>query len=938
MSHPFLPRLTVLALVLAAPAVAGSEGLRVIQETPTALTLELTTPKWTFLKTGAVTRVRVPGWAYTRTPGGPELPVAGTLVRVPAGATPRVEVLEETVEVVPGIRLGRVPALVGPEGVETAIAPLADAGGGFLPQEPVLLSDPIRFQGQAQVRVLLHPFRWDPGSGDLRCATRMVVRVTFAPAGFGLAGPGTGPSVAAPGAGRSQAATPATLVPAAPAAPALAPSLEPLNPSGHPGRNPRAPEWREPEQSALRLEVKRSGLYRIGYQDLPLGQMGRPDLAPGDFQLSCQGMEVPVRVFCANGRTLAAGDYLEFYGEALDTQVTGINVYCLSYAGAPARRLQVLDGTPAGSATVTTFTPTLHREENHAWWALTPGAPTSDFWFWEKLMAPARVDHPFTLAALSPGPASLRVTLRGVTHTGTTPGHHTRILVNGTQVADEFWSGQGEFVHDVALPAGLLVPGANTLTVDAPGDTGATVDGVWLNHFEVDWTSPIQAAGDVAVFTADGMGATVIQVAGFTTADLQLYDITNPGDPQRITGAITVAENGKFKATFQDVLAGSKRYWASTAQQCLSPAAISLWKPSGLWRSQLKGADYLLVTPRAFQAAAEPLRRYREAQGLRAMTVAVEDIYTAFSGGVADPQAIQDFLLYAHEYWVAPAPVQVLLLGDATQDYRGYTGLSKQSLVPAHLSVTADLGLTPDDSWFVTPPGAGGMPVMNIGRLPAATAQAAQVVVQKLLAFEASTAAPVAKTLLVADNADPEFQIASEDLARLLPAAMSPLRVYLGPVADPVAANQAILAGFNGGLHTVAYYGHGNVTYWTRNIFQSSDVALLTNGGQLPMVFSFDCLNGYFAAPDYPCLGETLVAAPAGGAVAVFASSGLGYNWEHALLGNQVFTLLYGPGHPTLGEACTQAKILAFGQGASLDLVKIFTLIGDPATRLKRIP
>src|SRR5207253_7865011 len=88
----------------------------------------------------------------------------------------------------------------------------------------------------------------------------------------------------------------------------------------------------------------------------------------------------------------------------------------------------------------------------------------------------------------------------------------------------------------------------------------------------------------------------------------------------------------------------------------------------------------------------------------------------------------------------------------------------------------------------------------------------------------------------------------------------------------------------------VNYSGHGNVDVWTgAPIFNNSDAIALTNGHKLPLVVVMDCLNGYFVAPNLDCIGESLLKAPNGGAVASFVSSGLTIpDGQHAM-GQRLF-------------------------------------------------
>jgi len=686
----------------------------------------------------------------------------------------------------------------------------------------------------------------------------------------------------------------------------------------------------------VRIEVATTGLHRIPYASLPLADLGTPVIAPYELRLTCGGKDVPLRVVAANGHAMAAGDYVEFYGQALGQNFSDTNVYRLSWDGRSTRRMRSADGTPGtGTATITDFQDRLHLEENHMWYSLTPGAPAQDYWFWAKLTSPVQWDQAFTIPAIGAGTVTVQATFQGLTDLPATPDHRTVVLVNGTQISDESWDGQSAYTQVATLPDGLLHSGSNTLSVSLPN---STLDQIYVNAFDITWTRPIAAVNDKVRFTVSGTGTEVIQATGFTGSDIQVYDVTDPADPRRIQGAAVSASGGGYKVVFADQLAGTTTYVATTAAACLNPSTVAAWTPSGIRRSHLNAADWILITPRAFLDAAQPLVRFRQDQGLRAVAVAVEDIYSEFADGVADPSAIQAFLTYAHANWTAPAPAYVLLLGDATLDFKNGYGYGKVNRVPPHFSWTSDLGLTPDDNWYVTLGDPGEMPAMAIGRIPAASAAAAGTAIQKVIAYEQSATATPSRALLVADDQDSTFQASAELMAQSLPASLTPQKVYMSSVADAATAHTAILGAFNGGVHLAAYFGHGNTTFWTRNIFQNSDISLLSNGSALPFLMSFDCLNGYFAIYSMYSLGETLVADPSVGAVAVFASSGLGYNWEHEILGNLVFKAVCQNGKRVLGDICAQAKIDAYGQGASLDLVRMFTLLGDPAMKLKPLP
>ena len=99
----------------------------------------------------------------------------------------------------------------------------------------------------------------------------------------------------------------------------------------------------------------------------------------------------------------------------------------------------------------------------------------------------------------------------------------------------------------------------------------------------------------------------------------------------------------------------------------------------------------------------------------------------------------------------------------------------------------------------------------------------------------------------------------------------------------------------------------------------------------LSFVVVMDCLNGYFQDPVLQGLAEALLNAPNGGAVAVFASSGLTVpDGQHAMA-TQLYTLLYGSQSVPLGDAVKVAK----GATTDIDVRRTWILFGDPSMKIR---
>lgn len=346
------------------------------------------------------------------------------------------------------------------------------------------------------------------------------------------------------------------------------------------------------------------------------------------------------------------------------------------------------------------------------------------------------------------------------------------------------------------------------------------------------------------------------------------------------------------------------------------------------------GADFILITPEEFAPSLFPLCQLRKNQGHRIKCVTVEDIYNEFNYGIFHPSAIKTFLQHAYDNWTPPSPGYVLLVGDANTDYRDKFVTGKETKVPVHL-YQSELGITPNDNWFVCVDGSDALPDMFLGRISASSAARAGEMADKVIGFERSTSYDPGGVLLTADD-ETDFENLCEDLIPYLPPAFYTDKVYLSFFPNVNDATQAIISSIDGGVMITNYVGHGSTTNWAGEMmFVSSDVASLNNGDCLTFVLALTCLNGYFSLPDIYCLGEEFMVAPDKGAIGCLAPSGLGYLWEHELLDKEIFSILFDQGERIMGYVTTQGRIIAYSKGATLDLVQVFTLFGDPATILK---
>jgi hypothetical protein len=201
--------------------------------------------------------------------------------------------------------------------------------------------------------------------------------------------------------------------------------------------------------------------------------------------------------------------------------------------------------------------------------------------------------------------------------------------------------------------------------------------------------------------------------------------------------------------------------------------------------------------------------------------------------------------------------------------------------------------------------------------------------------------------VFVADNPDyvdyGNFPAYADTLAnQYLPSAYSAQKIYYGITHTTVsAARTAIKDSFNQGALIVNYIGHGYMQSWAgENLLSVSAVPSLNANARLPFVVSMSCMVGYFHFPSFPnqdnsSLAEVLLRSSGKGAVAVWASTGMGYADGQDFLNRGLFTAIFINHQTRLGVAISQAKLyLSSNTYGYTDLIDTFTLFGDPATQL----
>jgi hypothetical protein len=686
------------------------------------------------------------------------------------------------------------------------------------------------------------------------------------------------------------------------------------------------------------------GVYTLDYATLAAAGVPVTGAALADVRLFWRGQEAALHELGTG--LFDPGDALVFYGEKFhgnrqDEEYTDENVYWLTVdASTPGLRMATRDvaptGAPAGVCEVTVV-----AEQNLRYWArasATPGTLTTWFWEYVNVANTATRTYPIDLPApLTTGdPATLAVELASFNYNdNVNPDHHVRLTFNGTALGDFYWDGKTGHVITTTVPAAALLAGRNSLRVAYVTDVGH--QSVFFDRATLTYRQSPVAGNGTFVCEALTDAAATYTVADWP-AGARLYDVTAPLRP------VALINGG---AAFADTAPVGARYVGEIPR----PVTLTRYTPDGDLLVPATGADQIIVAPRHFFAALQPLVVQRQSQGLRVRLVNVDDIYALFNGGVFHPEAIRAFVAYAHANWPGPAAKYLFLVGDGNFNFKGHNPATYGEFTPTWIPpyrafVDPTQGDVPVDSRFGDVDG-DGMPEVFVGRLPAQTGAEVAAYVAKVLAYEAQPPADwQLHALLVADNGqdyDEGFDRLLERLRILFPTAMTAQTVYMKDHCPPAltrcpAATAALTQAWDAGAGLLAYAGHGSIHRWAHEpLIFNTELAALTQNQALPFLLSLDCWDGYWMfPPKYPApgaqdvrsIGEWVTTVlTETGAIAAYGPAGLAYATREEALARAMFTAAFQQGEFNLGA------LSQIGREAihSYYEAETYTLFGDPA-------
>jgi hypothetical protein len=365
----------------------------------------------------------------------------------------------------------------------------------------------------------------------------------------------------------------------------------------------------------VKIFVDHEGWYRVTQPQLVATGLS-PNADARSLHLFAEGVEQPIRVI--GGDVFGPQSAIEFYGTAIDTPYSGQRVYWLTSQGQPGRRIISENENGSAGPAPATFLQTVELKPRTTYFAALLRDNTDNFF--GPVISPTSTTQSLNLANVAPGEVVLDVALQGVTDG---QQHDVTVALNGATLGDVNFVGQQEGREHFMIPNGILVNGANTITLTAQQGSN---DISLIDTIDVSFPHTYTAESDQLKFSASA-GAT-ITVSGFSQPPTRLIDVTNTQQPYSVAFE-TSAVGATYSLTAQVPWTFSGTHWliALSDSQIATPVMLAPHHVSSLHAVQ-RGSEVVLLTAPQFAAQFQSVADLRRAEGKSVAMINVDDVYT----------------------------------------------------------------------------------------------------------------------------------------------------------------------------------------------------------------------------------------------------------------------------------------------------------------------
>ncbi len=891
----------------------------------------------------------------TNETGKPGLPVEATLIAFPPNNRLTAEIIESKFELVEGMNIAPIPEEKYDEDGNAEIIynfnySFYNTEISFYPSKIVKIDQPAMFRNQVVSKLTLHPMQYQPVTKTVKLFTHLTIRIRF---------------INEPNEKKEW-----EYIKVSDKHFEMMYNSLILNYAQ--SKNWRVREkkidiektsdpttaWWTTSQQYYRIPIVQDGMYRLTFSHLLSAGINMQTIPLHSISLYYKGQSVPVVIDTSDAN--AQNWYIDFYGNRKYGDSTFFDIYSdtsyyfLTWNDSRPKRFTI----PQPDATsptyhVSSYTAFRHFERDSNYYygyndderRTVDNAP-GEGWYWLDFTGTTVKTITFYIDTINSGrfdSAFFKARFHGMaayTPPDTNKSRHqVRVTLNGKILGEVLWTQNQELIFKTSFIDTLLKKGNNTLQINS---YMVKLSKFYLDWFQLTYNCPLSVENNYLDFTSASQptsDVSAFRIAKVNAGGIVVFDLTNA---RKITNINQEAPIWVFKDTSRT----SKRYIVTATNQRLIPLYIASHTFKNI-RSNLSGADYIVITHSLFKSAATTLANNRASIGLRTTVVDVQDIYDEFNYGHLEPLTIKQFLKYTFSNWALPAPSYIVMFGDACLDFKKkFPTTTKTNFVPGYGIPMSDNQLVCFDSamFFI--------PAMNIGRIPVENPIQGGRVVTKIINYNTPPMDNWNKrTLFIAGGQTDSERWQFNTLSNMLinesitpfPLGGEAFKVYKNSPAVIDGAQKLYMQGLvNEGISFINFIGHSGGRIWNVDIGNPTEFQNTT--GKLPFVSSVSCNIGAFYTQFANVLSEDFLMADNRGGIGAWASSDIGsaqtgYWLTKKFLANAVSGAAK-ESLKTLGELTTSSRIYFWVINGSIvtptiiHTLNLYPLIGDPYTKL----
>jgi hypothetical protein len=661
-------------------------------------------------------------------------------------------------------------------------------------------------------------------------------------------------------------------------------------------------------QPGVKIGVRKDGLFRVTRAELQAAGFD-VNSSPALWQLYKNGVEQNIIVE-------AGGNYIEFYGKAVDTVESDTQIYYLIVGAQNGKRIGTKVLRPfAGNVVAKSFAQVYTQKYRSFYLSSVLNGDANNFFGPVVTGTGATINFNLPAVDFSIIKTSFSITVQGYSYFP----HNISVVLNGEALDPISGENDQSMTKEYGVRTAYLREGANTLQLTA---LNGSQDLSFFDSISVNYQRLYQAKNNQLAFYTNVYRTSTVQ--GFTSPNIRVFDLTYPDNPTLVSN-LAIAQNG---STYEVKMPANRSYMMYAVEDsAVSSAATIVPNVPSTLATPAHNATMLIISHKNFISEANTWANFRRAQGFSVEVLDIEDVYDEFSYGVLNTNGIKDFLQYAKTNWQTP-PQYLLLMGDASYDYRNYEGNGYHNYIPTKLVDTVYMETGSDEA--LADFNDDGLSEIAVGRIPARSGQDVTQNLNRTQTFEASVGTWTTRgALFASDEPDGyDFEALSQRLREQLPANMPATFV----VRNQPEARSTLLSGLNQGKYIVNYSGHGSTGIWAAStFFGTPDALAMTNGNNLSLFTMLTCLNGYFINTN-DSLSEGLLKAPNGGAVASWTSTGKTTPDVQEIMATRFYGQLTAGNMPRIGDLIRDAKTVVIG---GRDVRLSWVLLGDPTLKVR---